>query len=316
MERLTKDERERALWVVPRIAVLRGKGGYSEQEIAEKAGFNSVEHMQQQCKRWGLPAWLSGVTTDQSRRKPGPGTAERRELPPAVGAYKLFQERLEALLRDAESLASRVVSYQDKRFPGADVYPDTQAFFRYLPDRDGRRPEIFSEKEWQELCEQYDQPSDVEHFIIPDCIYQVPTEAAATPPEPLPTLIGVYALAGGEIDALLKILYPGEPSNEVLEEVRKCVEGKKKSDKKDGLKTLARQLATLVYGGDIQGAPRPALSSVEHDAACHITRLREEGRSEVEILQRLSNHTNADGSKLTKADIDRLGLLRLKYPQG
>jgi hypothetical protein len=43
MERLTKDERERALWVVIDIAVLRGKGGYSEQEIAEKAGFNSVE---------------------------------------------------------------------------------------------------------------------------------------------------------------------------------------------------------------------------------------------------------------------------------
>jgi hypothetical protein len=152
--------------------------------------------------------------------------------------------------------------------------------------------------------------------MIPDSILQVPTEVAATPPEPLPTLIGVYALAGGDIGPLLKILYPGEPSKDVLEDVRKCVEGKKKIDKKDGLKTLARQLATLVYGGDIQGAPRPALSSVQHDAACHITRLREEVCSEAEIEQRLSNHTNADGSKLTKADIRRLGLLRLKYPQG
>jgi len=228
----------------------------------------------------------------------------------------LFQERLKALLRDAESLASRVVSYQDKRFPGADVYPGVQAFMRYLTDRDDRRREMYSEEEWQELCEHYDQPPDVEDFIIPDSILQVPTEAAATPPEPLPTLIGVYALAGGEIEALLKILYPGEPSKDVLEEVRKCVEGKKKVDKKDGLKTLARQLATLVYGGDIKGAPRPALSSVEHDAACHITRLREEGRSEAEIVQRLSNHTKPDGSKLTQTDIRRLALLRLKYPQG
>lgn len=118
------------------------------------------------------------------------------------------------------------------------------------------------------------------------------------------------------MEALLEVLYPGEPSDDVLEEIRKCVEGKKKLDKKDGLKTLARQLAVLVRGGDVKGAPRPALSSVEHDAACRITRLREEGRSEVEIERRLSNHTRADGSKLTKADIHRLGRLRLRYPQG
>jgi hypothetical protein len=316
MDRLTERERKRALWAVSVIALLRGKGGYSEQEIAEKADFDSVEHMQQQCKRWGLPDLLSGATADQSGRKPGPGTGQRRELPSAVDAYRLFQERLDALLRDAESLASRVVSYQDRRFPGADVYPGTQSFFRYLTDKDGSRREMYSEEEWQDLCDQYGQPTDVEDFMISDSILQVPTEAAAAPPEPLPTLIGVYALAGGEPEALLEALHPGNPSGDVIEEVRKCVEGKKKIDKKDGLKTLARQLATLVYGGDIQGAPRPALTSVEHDAACHITRLRDEGRSEAEIEQRLSNHTKADGSKLTREDIRRLGLLRLKYPQG
>jgi hypothetical protein len=316
MDRLTERERKRALWAVSVIALLRGKGGYSEQEIAEKADFDSVEHMQQQCKRWGLPDLLSGATADQSGRKPGPGTGQRRELPSAVDASKLFQERLNALLRHAESLASRVVNYQDRRFPGADVYSGTQDFFRYLTDKDGRRREMYSEEEWQELCEQFGQPTDVEDFIIPNSILQVPTEATAAPPEPLPTLIGVYALAGGETEALLEALHPGHPSGDVIEEVRKCVEGKKKVDNKDGLKTLAGQLTTLVYGGDIQGAPRRALTSVEHDAACHITRLREEGRSEAEIEQRLSNHTRADGSMLTKEDIRRLGLLRLKYPQG
>jgi hypothetical protein len=316
MDRLSEDERQRALWAVSVVGTLRGKGGYSEQEIAEKANFNSVKHMQQQCKSWGLPDWLSGVTTDPPRHKPGRGTGQRRELPPALGAYKLFRERLEALLRDAERLASRRESYQDKRFPGTDVYPDVQAFFRYLPDGKGRRREIYSEEEWQELCEHYGQPPEAEDFMIPDSVFQVPTEAASAPPEPLPTLIGVYALAGGDMETLLDLLYRGKPSNDILEEVRKCVEGKKKPDNKDGLKALARQLAILVRGGNIQGSPPPALSSVEHDAACYITRLREEGHSEVEIAQRLSNHKRADGSKLTKADIRRLGHLYLRYPQG
>jgi hypothetical protein len=230
-----------------------------------------------------------------------------------VRATRLFQERLKALVQDVEGLAARVESYQDKRFPGVDVYPGTTAFFRYLLRRDGRRVEIYSEQEWQKLCKRYNQDPEEEDFMITGSVLQAPTEVAPAPPEPLTTLIGVYALAGGEIEVLLEALYPGEPSREVLEEVRKCVEGKKKSDKKDGLKTLARQLAILVRGGSIEGAPPLALSSAEHDAACYITQLREEGRSEEEIRRRLSNHRKPDGCKLTDEDISQLGNMRLRY---
>ena len=81
----------------------------------------------------------------------------------------------------------------------------------------------------------------------------------------------------------------------------------------DGLKTLAQQLATLVRGQELSGAPPPGLTAVEHDAACYITMLREEKFSEEEIEKKLSNHRMADGSALSRADIQRLGNLRLRY---
>jgi hypothetical protein len=71
----------------------------------------------------------------------------------------------------------------------------------------------------------------------------------------------------------------------------------------------------LARGGGLKGAPPIALSSEEHDAACYITQLRGEDHSDEEILRSLSNHRKPDGSKLTKEDVDRLGLLRLRYPK-
>jgi hypothetical protein len=300
--------------------------GHPDEQIADKLVRGAPADLYRRLADDGYPVCPAcGAAPVKGRhcaspywRNPGAGTGQRRELPPPARAVGLFQGRLEALqalLRDAEDLEHRQEVYQDRRFPGADVYEGTLVFSRFRQDKDGRRLENYSEEEWQQLCKQYDQDPQEEGFWVMDSVLKAPTEAAPVPPEPLPTLIGVYAVAGGEIEALLEALYPGEPSREVLEEVRKCVEGKKRPDKKDGLKTLARQLAVLVRGGRLEGAPRPALSSAEHDAACFITQLREEGRSEEEILRSLSNHRKPDGSKLTKEDVSRLGLLRLSYPK-
>lgn len=125
------------------------------------------------CPKCGAaPVEGNHCETPKGHRNPGASTGQHLELPPAVGASKLFQVGLEALLRDAESLASRVESYQDKRIPGADVYPGVQAFLRYLPDGDGGRREMYTEEEWQELCKQFKQPSDVEDIMIPDSIFR------------------------------------------------------------------------------------------------------------------------------------------------
>ena len=315
MGNLSGPEQQRALETVTWWCLHRFKGLALDDERLSKLGFVSVDAMRTQLKNWELPEWL---VEEYKARNPGAGTGQHRELPPPVRAVGLFQERLEALqvlLRDAEDLEHRQESYQDGRFPGADVYEGTLIFSRYRRDNEGRRLEIYSEQQWRKLCEQYGQDPEEEHFGVMDSVLQAPTEAVPAPPEPLTTLIGIYALAGGQIEPLLEALYPGEPSREVLEEVRKCVEGKKKTDKKDGLKTLARQLAVLARGGGLRGAPPIALSSEEHDAACYITQLRDEDRPEEDILRSLSNHRKPDGSKLTKEDVDRLGLLRLRYPK-
>jgi hypothetical protein len=125
--------------------------------------------------------------------------------------------------------------------------------------------------------------------------------------------LALYALVGGDMDRLLETLYPGTPTPEILQAIKKRVEGKKKPDNMDSLKTLAQQLATLVRGQGLSGAPPPGLTAEEHDAACYITMLREEKFSEEEIVKKLSNHRMADGSALSRADIQRLGNLRLRY---
>ncbi len=71
----------------------------------------------------------------------------------------------------------------------------------------------------------------------------------------------------------------------------------------------------MVRGQTLAGKPPPALTAVEHDAACYITKLDEEKCSDEEIKHKLSNHRMADGSKLSDEDIHRLRNLRLRYPE-
>jgi hypothetical protein len=54
IDTLPKDTREDALWKISAIGVLRGRG-LPEDEVAERAGFSSVEDMYFRLKRWALP---------------------------------------------------------------------------------------------------------------------------------------------------------------------------------------------------------------------------------------------------------------------
>jgi hypothetical protein len=325
LSREEREKREKALWAINVACALRGKGGYSEADIAAKAGFESLEHMRRQFEQWNLPDWFihnsvpaAQQTTHSDKRKAGPGTHEYKELSSPHRAADLFEERIKYLSAELENLYNSH-RYQDKRFAGAAVSPGTATFSRYVEDKDGRRHEIFSLEAWQELCERHSQnPNAVvtaDSVVVLGAQHTVVTEAAPSPPEPLTTLIGVYALAGGDMEALIQALHSGDLSREEREEIRKCVEGRKKTDKKDGLRVVTERLAKLVCGGEIAGAPPPGLSAVEHDAACYITQLRDEGRSDEEVLPRLRNHRMTDGSELTAHDVSRLGNLRLRYPQ-
>ena len=51
-------ERRQALEALGMLAFLRLDRSYSEDEVAQKLGFGSVEAMRIQLKRWGVPEWM------------------------------------------------------------------------------------------------------------------------------------------------------------------------------------------------------------------------------------------------------------------
>jgi hypothetical protein len=297
----------------------RMNGHYSDEQIANRLISGPPTSLYRQLANDGYPvcpacgaAPIDKKHSCKSKRQPGLGTGKSSELPDPSLASELFADTLRSLLASVADLEPRHESSQDGRIVGTDTFVGSL----YLSRRDERKGKVvenFSEEQWNDLCARHGQNPTVKGFWVEGDGLKRAAGAARHPAEPLTTLIGVYALADGDMNRLLETLYPGTPTQEILEAIKKRVEGKKKADNMDGLKTLARQLATLVRGQELSGAPPPGLTPVEHDAACYITMLREEKFSEEEIEKKLSNHRMADGSALSRADIQRLGNLRLRY---
>jgi hypothetical protein len=293
--------------------------GHSDKQIASKLVSGPPTLLYRQLANDGYPvcpacgaAPIDKKHSCRSKRQPGPGTGKSSELPDPSLASELFADTLRSLLARVADLASRHESSQDGRIVGRDTFVGSLYLSR-RDERNGKVVENFSEKQWNDLCARHGQNPTVEGFWVEGDGLKRAAGAARHPAEPLTTFIGVYALADGDMNQLLETLYPGTPTQEILEAIRKRVDGKKKPDNMDGIKTLAQQLATLVRGQGLSGAPPPGLTTVEHDAACYITMLREEKFSEEEIEKKLSNHRMADGSALSRAEIQRLGNLRLRY---
>ncbi len=278
----------------------------AENDIAAGAGCDSPAELYQRLASDGFPVCgTCGAThvsadhcskeNERSRRAHSPGTVQ--ELPPSAAAADLFREKLNNLLRAVENLERRRESYQGRRYAGTDVRTGTMNLSR----------ESLTDEDWQELCKKYSL--DSEGLLDTNTFTRVPVGASREPTEPLTTLIGVYALAGGDVNMLLKALHPGEPPAEALESMRKCVEGEKKPDKKEGLKAVTRQLAILVRGGATQGAPPDSLGQMDHNVACMITQHREDGWSEERINQEIEQ------LGYTRKRIAELGNLRLRWPK-
>jgi len=309
------DEQYAAFENLVKLRYWRLYSSESDEQIAkQRLGFESAEHMYQQLKGWEWPDWAVYKETPKSKQQPGPGTGRGTELPAAHQASELFEHTLHGLLASVADVEFRHDTAQDGRVVGTDAIPGPVYLSRRC-EINGKSYEHYSEEEWEDLCALHGQDPAENSFWVEDGGLKRAAGAARQPAEPETTLIAVYALAGGDMERLLELLYPGTPTQETREDIRKRVEGKKKLDKIDGLKAIAGQLATLVRGQSISGKPPPDLTPVEHDAACYITVLRDEGRSNEEILAKLSRHKMADGSKLSMADVHRLGNLRLRYTE-
>ena len=174
------------------LCALRSKGSYSEEEIAQKLGFGSVEAMRQRFERWKVPEWLAyrqppkvgeGVwLPEQKLRQSEPEGA----LPPADAASPLFREVIDNLARGVEELKYRHQTLRGGQF------------------------EVTKE----EIELGFESPSGV----------------SWRPAEPLPTLIAMYLLSGRSLEPLLEALHP-QPEKANREKMRKLVEDIKRREK-------------------------------------------------------------------------------------
>jgi hypothetical protein len=245
---------------VAKLGFLRSQGGYSEEYIAKELDFDTVEDMRTQLQNWYLPGWLVGEESETNLNKKTRKKGDRRarnlapvnELPPAGNATELFKERLEALLESAELLRHMNENLYGKYFVRTNVEKASVFWPR----------ERFSKEDWEAVCEQHKLKPEDEGFWDTNVLISLPGGAKRTPSEIEAILIGVYALADGQMDLLLDALHPDSlpVRAETPEGIRTCVEGSKADGDRDGLKVLARQVATWVRGSEV-GAGRPSVLS-------------------------------------------------------
>jgi len=300
MSDLSATERDRAVRCIALAYLLSDKQNKSDDQVAEKLGFGSAEAMIHQFRQWGFPDWLVSSNPpepDRPKRRPRKsGTPQ--ELPPAHAAMALFQERIEVLGRAVEALLKLVEGFQGGRFVGT--------FVERIPLGPSR--DEVSEEEWEWLCEVLGPNPTSQGDWYPDWAFSIdhPIDISHVPPQPLVMLIGAYALAGGDMEALLKALHPNPPEVDA-EKLRRLLHAKKSEHGEDGLFRKAQQLATFVRGGHTgRGAPPPGVPADEYVVACAITEHRERGWPEDRIYQTLAH------LGYTREKIAELGSLRLR----
>jgi hypothetical protein len=285
---------------VARVLVARMDGSYSEKEIAQKAGFGSVEAMHMQLGNWGLPGLLpkrvEGSSQQPKQKRPQAGSQDAgTELPRPVAAAALFEEAVDGLRRIIEDLEHYRLVRKNGRFVNTHLYSDPVYFSR----------SSFPSTQWIELCEAYGQDPNSSGFMDANAETKNPTGGDKYPPRPLVNLIAAYALLDGDMRALLEALHP-DPSSVDGTRVSALLYKTKQAHGRDGLVRTAEQLAELVCGGDgRKGSPAGYLSAREQNVACSITEYREQGWSNQQICE----HYTAFGfSRERVLELGQLGL--------
>ncbi len=308
---LSNSENRNPYRTVGILCVLRDKGA-SDEEIIKTLKFASVEEMHTQLDTWNVPGWLAGKEPNTSSRSTAGKKSGRRpqdlgsakKLPPPSNATELFRERLEALLGSLEQL-----KHMDEDLRGSH-------FVRTTVDT---APVLLSRKDWPEevwaaISKHYQLDPNAKSFLATNAHTKMPGGVAKSPSDLLATLISVYALAGGRMDVLLGALHADSSTvgTETWKEIKQCVEGSKTDGyKRDGLKVLARHLATWVRGGEVRPGKPTGLSVVDHGLARRIVQHRKDGLTDEEIVDRLSHFKKEDGTSYTGKDVANLGNLGL-----
>ena len=308
IDSLPRDAREGAYQQVGMVCAYR-KLGLSEDEVAKKANFGSVDDMYFRLKRWGLSGLLPleeevKKTPKTTRKREARGSGPTTELPSADNAAPLFREKLEELLRATEELKHRKEKLQGGLFFQSSMYREPILL----------RREDWSDEEWQELSERYNLDTEDDRLMVTDRFTWGLGDGTPVPQDPLPALIGTYLLAGGEPKLLVEALHH-DPASAEWTKIQKRTEGRKGDDNLDGLKALAGQLAMLIRGKPYgSGAPPPELSRHEFNLACRITDAREAQIPDEKIYEDLLRNIGLSEEELSWATFRRLASLGLRWP--
>ena len=296
-----KDAHNKIAW----IAVLRQDGRYSEEEIAQKSGFGSVEAMYTQLGNWNLQGLVpkeGNVSSQQPKQRKAKAGAQdvSTELPRPVAAAALFEEAAGALHEIIEDLEHYRLVVENGRFTNTWVDNETPTYFPRSS---------FKSEQWEELCEAHGHDANSNGFMLWDAALKSPTGGGRYPPRPLVNLIAVYALLERDMRDLLKALHP-DPSSVDENRISGLIYKTKVPDGRDGLVRTAEQLAELVCGGSGgPGAPAGDLSAREQNVACSITEYRDKGWSEAELCE----HYASLG--FSRERVLELGKLGLRWPE-
>ena len=252
-----------------------------------------------QLTNWGLPDTLVYAKPPKPPREARSGGDREDLLPSREKAQELFRPLVAALQYGVEQLDLRKEYRQGGRFVSMDVQTGSVLDASELTRealKEGRERLPKGAYEWREGTA------------------EIPGGAAPWPPEPLTTLIALYALAEEPLEPLVEALHP-DPSRVDWESIEKCVVGK------DGLRRRARQLAAEVCGWKLgQGRHPEETDREQHNAALYVTQRTQEGASYDEILHELRAAPGflkelKKRREITLQDVERLGALRLTSPE-
>ena len=276
------------------LGTLRWQGGYSEEDIAKKLGFDTVEDMRTQLQNWDLPGWLVGEEsesnpTKKTRKNAKPKAmtfGEKTPLPPSEGAIPQFRSTLELLIKQLEKLHEFEEEYlQNRRFGGRS-------------ERDGKK------RAWG---------------------------AHASPPEPLTTLIAIEALVSRHASspAITHLIGALHPAGTV--EVREPFWGGTLKTSKpapgvnmdhlqkqiEELREHAVHVARLIRGWeDVGRRPPREVSPREHSALPLIKQRAHEGVSDEEILEEVNRRLDRGPLAALHPERDDFTLDEIRYLKG
>jgi hypothetical protein len=297
---LSKAEQEEAMTAAALLYAKRREGTRSEGEIAAFLKFESVEHMYHRLKNdWGFPDWVVYPKPPKPPREARGGGERDDLLPSRDKAQELLRPLVAALHYGVEQLDLRKEYRQGGRFVSLDVQTAS-----VLDAREATREAL--NKGLKKL------PRDTQNWREGTAVF--PGGAAPWPPEPLTTLIALYALAEEPLKPLVEALHR-ESSRIDWEIIEITVSGK------DGLKRRARQLAAAVCGWKLgRGRYPEEVDREQHNAALYVTRRKREKASYDEILHELQTAPGflkelKKRREITLHDVKRLGALHLTSPE-